>query len=269
MDRNLLLGIILLFAFLLIVVVLVSSRNRKSWTLDNRRPVQYVRNENDPLPIHVDLRNSACFPYIPVENQGSAESCVAFSFAAALYCAKASVGLPIFPATETGFPNIQELFLPALAESSDARHGVSFGGVAKRLHALHGRDLIELGVQVEEIQTGHNATDDVRLALAEGSPVVAGYQVDELIDRFHRSSGACANHGYLLPRYSGQKGDFSAHAVLIIGYDDRIQCFIARNSWGHEWGVGGHFLIRYSDVTNDSFFTDFSLLRKHSSADTS
>jgi hypothetical protein len=230
---------------------------------------------NDQLPKSVDLRSSSCFPYVPIENQGSSESCVAFSFATALYCAKTAAGLAILPETGQGFPNIQELFLPALAESSDARHGVSFGGVAKRLHSMHGQDLRKLGVRVEEIETGQGATYEVRRALSEGTPVVAGYQVDDVIDKFHRSPDACAKHGYLLPRYGGgvkisQKGNyFSAHAVLIVGYDDRIQCFIARNSWGSEWGVGGHFLLRYTDVSDAMFFTDFSLLRTRSSADTS
>eukprot|EP00327_Prymnesium_parvum_P024827 CAMPEP_0113267530 /NCGR_PEP_ID=MMETSP0008_2-20120614/20656_1 /TAXON_ID=97485 /ORGANISM="Prymnesium parvum" /LENGTH=60 /DNA_ID=CAMNT_0000116565 /DNA_START=1 /DNA_END=180 /DNA_ORIENTATION=- /assembly_acc=CAM_ASM_000153 len=29
------------------------------------------------------------------------------------------------------------------------------------------------------------------------------------------------------------------HAMLIVGYMDREQVFIVRNSWGENWGVGG------------------------------
>jgi len=35
------------------------------------------------------------------------------------------------------------------------------------------------------------------------------------------------------------------HAALIIGYDDRRECFLAKNSWGESWGMGGYFLVAY------------------------
>ncbi len=35
------------------------------------------------------------------------------------------------------------------------------------------------------------------------------------------------------------------HAVSIIGYNDTQGCFIAKNSWGSGWGMGGYFLIAY------------------------
>ncbi|CAF0823168.1 unnamed protein product [Rotaria sp. Silwood1] len=36
-----------------------------------------------------------------------------------------------------------------------------------------------------------------------------------------------------------------SHAVLIVGYDDRTRHFLARNSWGRDWGVHGYFYIPY------------------------
>jgi Zn-dependent metalloprotease len=35
------------------------------------------------------------------------------------------------------------------------------------------------------------------------------------------------------------------HAMLAVGYDDGEQAFIARNSWGTEWGLEGHCLVPY------------------------
>jgi len=66
-----------------------------------------------------------------------------------------------------------------------------------------------------------------------------------------------------LPPFSPQPQADAAHAVLIMGFDDAIGCFIARNSWGDAWGVDGHFLIRYRDLEDADFFTDlvsFALL---------
>lgn len=40
--------------------------------------------------------------------------------------------------------------------------------------------------------------------------------------------------------------DLGGHAVLCIGYDDKEQCWIAKNSWrGTKWGEGGFFRIAY------------------------
>lgn len=46
------------------------------------------------------------------------------------------------------------------------------------------------------------------------------------------------------------------HAVCIIGYDDRRQAFLARNSWGENWGIRGNFYIPYSYATDRSLAFD-------------
>jgi C1A family cysteine protease len=59
--------------------------------------------------------------------------------------------------------------------------------------------------------------------------------------------------------YSHVSGSFQGgHAVELIGYDNTNQCFIAKNSWGVDWGeseVGfiktrGFFRIAYSEVSD-------------------
>ena len=92
--------------------------------------------------------------------------------------------------------------------------------------------------------------------LRRGAPIVAGYQVNERIAQFHSDARSCEAHGYLLPNFAASPKAASAHAVLLVGFDDAIGCFIARNSWGAAWGVQGHFLIRYSDLEDPVFFTD-------------
>ena len=34
------------------------------------------------------------------------------------------------------------------------------------------------------------------------------------------------------------------HLVVLVGYDDHQNCWMAKNSWGHDWGEQGYFKIR-------------------------
>ncbi|MET9269295.1 C1 family peptidase [Kribbella sp. NPDC003557] len=45
------------------------------------------------------------------------------------------------------------------------------------------------------------------------------------------------------------------HCVVLIGYDDAQQCWIARNSWGLGWGDSGYFRIGYGECGIESFQT--------------
>ena len=44
-----------------------------------------------------------------------------------------------------------------------------------------------------------------------------------------------------------QRGEeiLGGHAVVAVGYDDEKQAFLVRNSWGSDWGQGGHFWMPY------------------------
>jgi PKD repeat protein len=39
----------------------------------------------------------------------------------------------------------------------------------------------------------------------------------------------------------------AGHAVMLVGWDDDEQCWIVKNSWGHDWGENGYFRIAYDD----------------------
>ncbi len=50
--------------------------------------------------------------------------------------------------------------------------------------------------------------------------------------------------------YSHVSGDqVGSHGVEIVGYDKNEQYWIARNSWGAEWGEGGYFKIAFGDAS--------------------
>jgi C1A family cysteine protease len=47
------------------------------------------------------------------------------------------------------------------------------------------------------------------------------------------------------------------HAVLAVGYDDAEGRFLVRNSWGADWGQGGHFTLPYAYLTERGLSSDF------------
>ena len=51
------------------------------------------------------------------------------------------------------------------------------------------------------------------------------------------------------------------HAVMAVGYDDKNQWFIIRNSWGTSWGIKGYFTLPYAYVTENSLADDFWTIR--------
>jgi C1A family cysteine protease len=51
------------------------------------------------------------------------------------------------------------------------------------------------------------------------------------------------------------------HAVLAVGYDDEVQRFIVRNSWGSGWGQSGYFTLPYAYLTEAGLSSDFWTIR--------
>ena len=178
-------------------------------------------------------------------------TCVAHAFAMALYC-----GLTQRYANQSRpipFPNFEKIFERAFSQSPDKNRGVAFEAIAQGVQDLYASYLSELGCVYSLLP---NDAYVIRQALRRRSPVIVGYQVDEHIDSFHKNRSVCAARGYMLPFYGPKSISISGHAVLILGYDFRVQSFIARNSWGSLWGVQGHFLIPFGSVENTRAFTD-------------
>jgi len=60
--------------------------------------------------------------------------------------------------------------------------------------------------------------------------------------------------------YSYVSGTFQGwHCILIVGYDDAGQYFIAKNSWGAGWGESGFFRVAYSELKNVVNFGDYTV----------
>lgn len=94
-----------------------------------------------------------------------------------------------------------------------------------------------LGVAFAELDHG----DPVKDALASGLPVVFGMGVPR---QLLMAEGG--RTGRMRPPADGKWEDAtSGHAMLIVGYDDRENAFLVRNSWGSKWGEAGHVWIDY------------------------
>jgi C1A family cysteine protease len=57
------------------------------------------------------------------------------------------------------------------------------------------------------------------------------------------------------------EGVVGGHAVLAVGYDDKSERFIVRNSWGVSWGKRGYFTMPYSYLLTDNLSDDFWTIR--------
>ncbi len=83
---------------------------------------------------------------------------------------------------------------------------------------------------------GDNDTDTIKAAVYE-YPVAAG--MDVYYDFYYYSSGI---YEYT---YGSRQGP---HAVVIVGWDDDQEYWIAKNSWDTTWGENGFFRIKWGEV---------------------
>jgi C1A family cysteine protease len=57
------------------------------------------------------------------------------------------------------------------------------------------------------------------------------------------------------------EGVVGGHAVLAVGYDDKTERFMVRNSWGAIWGKRGYFTRPYSYLLSENLSDDFWTIR--------
>ena len=88
--------------------------------------------------------------------------------------------------------------------------------------------------------------------LASGYPFTFGIK---LFDSFQRT-GKC---GWVtMPNPNSEVGlrVHGYHAMLCVGYSDKHQVFIVRNSWSESWGHGGYCYIPYGYLANPEYSFD-------------
>lgn len=109
--------------------------------------------------------------------------------------------------------------------------------------------------KVLSYQRVNRALSQFKGCLASGYPFVFGFTV---YDSFESAQVARTGH-VPMPRPSEQVA--GGHAVLAVGFDDQNQWFLARNSWGLDWGLQGYFTIPYSYLLDENLSDDFWTVR--------
>lgn len=88
------------------------------------------------------------------------------------------------------------------------------------------------------------AQNERKSLIADKGPVVAGMAVYSDFYSYgsgvYRKTPSATLEGY--------------HAVSVVGYDDAQRCWIAKNSWGPNWGESGFFRIGYGEAEMDTTF---------------
>jgi C1A family cysteine protease len=92
--------------------------------------------------------------------------------------------------------------------------------------------------------------------LAEGYPFAFGFTVYESF-----MTAVVAKKGIMpMPDFSKEKV-VGGHAILAVGYDEKKQMVLIRNSWGTGWGIKGYFWMPYAYITNTHLCDDFWTIR--------
>ena len=77
--------------------------------------------------------------------------------------------------------------------------------------------------------------------LADHGPVIACFSV---YDDFYSYTGGV---------YSYQSGNYAGgHCICVVGYNESLQAWLCKNSWGTGWGMAGYFYIEYGQCGIDS-----------------
>ncbi|MDP2890739.1 MAG: C1 family peptidase [Bacteroidota bacterium] len=97
----------------------------------------------------------------------------------------------------------------------------------------------------------YTTVDDLKLALQDGPLSVA---------MFYQTSFFSYKGGII--KSNNTEAFHWGHAVLLVGYDDNLQCFKVKNSYGSGWGEKGYFRISYSDVTSNLKFGSYASFAK-------
>ncbi len=198
------------------------------------------------LPPAFDWRNVAGENYVtPIRDQGQCGSCWAFG---ALACVESRMAIDAFLPNPT--IDLSEQYLVSCSPGSCNGYSISGtceflkynGTITEACMPYQATDAVSCAshcpwgdMEVVRLQNwgwiGPNR-DAIKARVLEG-PVYVAFVV---YADFYAYNGGVYEHVW-----GEQEG---GHAVAIVGWDDALQCWICKNSWGN-WGEGGYFRIRY------------------------
>ena len=101
---------------------------------------------------------------------------------------------------------------------------------------------------IEDVSVLPTDLDAWKSCLADGYPIIFALKLYRSFED-HRRAGLVP---VPTPREQ-RREDHAAHAMLCVGYSDRDQLFIVRNSWGPRWGDAGYCYIPYRYVIDERY----------------
>lgn len=251
------------------MVVTVTKRGF-GWRPDkpDHRDLHYTAKPVVSLPDSVDLRPG--MP--PVEDQGNLGACTAFA------CGGCYDYLELKQNKET-FQS-SKLFLyyeerrrekttsyDAGAENRDGFKVLHGSGVCSTTDwpydiakfamkpSMQAYQDAKLDRSVQYMRVPQNITT-MQTALYNQDAIVVGFSVYSSF-----MSDTVASTG-IVPMPGTDEQLLGGHAVLVVGYDNTRQCWVARNSWSETWGDKGYFYMPYEYLLNPNLSSDFWTLQK-------
>jgi len=202
----------------------------------------------------VDLRKWAP----PVDNQGDASDCVADSTTSALELLEIESGLKFVKKSrlflyynarlqtqETDkdkgtYIRLAFATLTSLGTCTEATWPYDLSKIAVRPSWKSYREAFSRKINSYyriDATDGSALVDAIKQVIRAGHPVVFGMTVDQ---------------NYMDTGYDGRvamptanRQNAGGHAQVIVGYDDNLQRYIVKNSWGTSWGDGGYGYVPY------------------------
>ncbi len=105
-------------------------------------------------------------------------------------------------------------------------------------------------------RTASAALNLMKSCLADGYPFVFGFTVYSAFE-----GPVVAKTGILkMPDLKKEQVE-GGHAVLCVGYDDKMQSVLVRNSWGASWGLKGYFWMPYDYISSSKLASDMWTIR--------
>jgi C1A family cysteine protease len=229
------------------------------------------------FPEFIDLRNKCPYVY----NQGPLGSCTGHGIGGSIHIDRMKLQLPdMTPSALFIYYNERDMMGTVMEDSGasirDGVKSINIYGVCssevwpyiiakfaeKPPVSVYQEALKHPKIRYERVD--NTRLDDIKGVLFEGYPIVFGCDVYTSFD-----TPETAKTGIIpFPNYSkffnspvAAEDYISGHCMIIVGYDDRIQCFIVRNSWGKEWGDNGYCYIPYDYLTNKYLAYDFWVIK--------
>jgi C1A family cysteine protease len=91
-------------------------------------------------------------------------------------------------------------------------------------------------------------------SINSGFPVIIGFDV-------YSSFYDISSNGIMRYPNLSREVLLGGHAVLLVGYNQTSQYFIARNSWGAGWGDRGYFYMPFDVIRNSNMSSDFWVIK--------